>query len=162
MKDLILNFLTELTAAQEKAADVLQRKQKILVKPEKSEVDAIAAEEKIVLESLANILTQRETILAQGKEQGIAADSIKELCEKLLPAHLECQRLINLAGQQSRNLRYLALANYTVSQRSLIHLNQVLEIIETKGQGHTTYSNQNENALPSKPSAGGSFVDKVA
>ncbi|GHT33706.1 hypothetical protein FACS1894214_5360 [Planctomycetales bacterium] len=162
MKETVLDFLRELTRVQEKTAEVLQRKQKLLVSPNKKDIELIAAEEKTVLESLSDVLSKREVIIAQGKERGIAADSIKELCEKLLPVDFECMRLISIAKQQSRSLRYLALANYAMSQRSLIHLNQILEIIETKGLGHTTYSKHNGTAAQDKRSSGGSFVDRVA
>lgn len=162
MIDTILDFLKQLVNAQDATISVLQRKQKLLVKPNQGGLEAIAGEEKSVLQKLEEIQQRREEILTQGRKQGIEAESLQELCEKMLPNHFDCQRLIVSAGQRSRQIRYIALSNWSMTQRSMIHLAQMLEIIETKGQGKTTYGGP-QNTSRDKPSApGGGFVDRVA
>lgn len=164
MKKTILEFLRELAAAQDKAISVLKRKQQLLIKPNKAELDKMAVEENAVLADLHQVIQRREDILQQGLTQGVRADSIQLLCEKLLPNDFECQKQIIAASQRSRQLRYLATTNWTMSQRSMIHLAQMLELIETKGQGKVAYGSkslQNTGQTPSA-SSGGGFVDRTA
>lgn len=162
MIDTILDFLKQLISAQDTTISVLQRKQKLLVNPNQAALDAIGKEEQSVLQKLGDIQQQREKILVQGRQEGVEAASLQELCEKKFPNHFDCQRLLVSTGQRSRQIRYLALSNWSMTQRSMIHLAQMLEIIETKGQGKTTY-NGPKNTGKDKPSAsGGGFVDRVA
>ncbi|MDR3197725.1 MAG: flagellar protein FlgN [Planctomycetaceae bacterium] len=156
----VVAFLNQLAMVQEKILDVLKRKQILLVKPDKESLAAITAEEELTLLLLQQTLDYREKILESAKKQEHNADSIRILCEQIFPKpNNEWRLLVDAAQNRNRQIRYLALANWTVSQKSLIHLTQILEIIETRGQGKTTYEPQKGK----KPySSGGGFVDRVA
>ncbi|MDR2114864.1 MAG: flagellar export chaperone FlgN [Planctomycetaceae bacterium] len=155
----IITFLNQLAAVQEKILDVLKKKQLLLVKPDKESLASITAEEENTLISLQKSLDYREKILKSAEKQGYNVDSIQMLCEQIFPKPSEWRRLVNAAQNRNKQIRYLALANWTVSQKSLIHLTQILEIIETRGQGKTTYKPQKGK---DSHSSGGGFVDRVA
>ncbi|MDR2705649.1 MAG: flagellar protein FlgN [Planctomycetaceae bacterium] len=159
MEHEIIAFLNQLATVQEKILDVLKKKQTLLVKPDKESLAAITAEEERTLILLQQSLDHREKILEFAKKQGHNVDSIQMLCEQIFPKPSEWRMLVNAANNRNRQIRYLALANWTVSQKSLIHLTQILEIIETRGQGKTTYKPQKGKE---NHSSGGGFVDRVA
>jgi hypothetical protein len=159
MEHEITAFLSQLAITQEKILDVLKKKQTLLVKPDKDSLAAITAEEERTLILLQESLDHREKILESAKEQGHNVDSIQMLCEQIFPKPNEWRMLVNAANNRLRQIRYLALANWTVSQKSLIHLTQILELIETRGHGKTTYKPQNGKE---NHSSGGGFVDRVA
>lgn len=160
MKESILDFLRQLADAQDKALGVLQRKQTLLVRPNKVELDACATEEQNALELLRKAIRRREEILLDAQNRGYEADTIEILCEKIFSNSSEYRPSLDAVMEQTRQIRYLALANWTITQRSIIHLSQILEIIETRGQGKTTYSPQ--NGKESTQNSGGGFVDRVA
>lgn len=155
MKTRIIEFLKQLASAQEKTLKILQEKQTLLVKPEQKALTEIAVEEADALDQLRLAVEKREKILTEAREQGHDVETVQELCEKLFPNNFEAKKLLNIAQNRSRQLRFLALTNWTISQKSIIHLSQLLEMIETKGQGKTTYK-------PTKNSEGGGLVDRVA
>jgi hypothetical protein len=159
MEHEIIAFLNRLATVQEKILNVLKKKQTLLVKPDKESLAAITAEEERTLMLLQQSLDHREKILESAQKQGHHADSIQILCEQIFPKPNEWRMLIDAANNRLRQIRYLALANWTVSQKSLIHLTQILELIETQGQGKTTYQPQKGKE---HHSSGGGFVDRVA
>ncbi|MDR2756847.1 MAG: flagellar protein FlgN [Planctomycetaceae bacterium] len=160
MEHEIITFLNQLVTVQEKILDVLKKKQALLVKPDKESLAAITVEEERTLILLQQTLEHREKILESAQEQGYKVDSIRMVCEQIFPNPSEWRLLVNAAQNRNKQIRYLALANWTVSQKSLIHLTQILEIIETRGQGKTTYTPQKVKETHS--SSGGGFVDRVA
>ncbi len=158
MEQDILQFLNKLSAVQERTMSVLSRKQELLVKPNREELARIAVEENEVLGLLKQCLDRREEILAAAREQGHAVESIQSLCQKILPPRSECLRLAEESARRSRLIQFQSLTNWVMTQKSIIHLSQMLEIVATRGQGKTTYHRQNEK----ETSSSGGFVDRVA
>lgn len=161
MKNTILHFLQDLATTQAQVIVVLQEKQSLLVCPDKKKLEEITPKENEVLNLLHQIQLQREQILQEAANQGAPSVSIQEVCHALFPTDLQVQRLLETTTQGSQQIRYLALANLTMTQRSIIHLAQVLEIIETRGQGKVTY-HTGVHTQENKTSTGGGFVDRVA
>ncbi len=155
MKAKLIEFLKVLAMAQDATLDVLRKKQTLLVKLAANALADIEAEERDALAGLRSALEKREEILREAERAGIGADSIQSLCETLFPNNFEVRKLLDMAQNRSRQLRFLALTNWTMSQKSMIHLSQLLELIETRGQGKTTYK-------PTKGTEGGGLVDRVA
>lgn len=158
--DTLLAFFRELITAQDRTIDVLKRKQEMLVRPEKEKLESIGREEATVLAELERIQALRGAILNDAAGQGSKAETIQLLCEKLFPSQPEWRKLLESVEHRSRRLRFLATTNWTMTQRSMIHLAQMLEMIETKGQGKTTYKPQ--NGTDATQNSGGGFVDRVA
>ena len=158
MEHNILQFLHQLSAVQERTLSVLSRKQSLLVKPNQEGLLKIAAEEQEVLAQLKQCLARREEILATARHQGHAAESIQVLCRRILPPRSECQRLVEEAARRSRMIQSQCVTNWVMTQKSLIHLSQMLEIVETRGQGKPTYHRQGEKESGSP----GGFIDRAA
>ena len=155
MKTKLIEFLKQLASAQDATLGILKKKQKLLVQLDPPALEAIVVEERDALDQLRSALAQREAILQTAQNEGIEADSIQQLCETLFPHNVEVRRLLDIAQNRSKQLRFLALTNWTMSQKSMIHLSQLIELIETRGHGKTTYK-------PTKGTEGGGLVDRVA
>lgn len=159
MQTEILDFLRQFATVQERTVSVLRQKQTLLLRPDKATLDAIGIEENEVLEQLRQILRRRESILLRAEREGTAADTLQELCERLFPKNSACFQQLEETRQRSQRIRFLALTNWTMTQRSIVHLSHILELIETRGEGKTTYSPQNGKETTS---SSGGFVDRVA
>lgn len=140
MEQKILQYLDQLAEVQERTQAVLSRKQESLVQLDKDKIGETTAEEKEVLTLLQNALLQRDTILNEAKTLGITADSLVELCEKYMPQSPELVARLEEAQHRIRNIRFQSLANWTMNQKSLVHLSQILELIANRGEKKATYS----------------------
>ncbi|MDR2763146.1 MAG: flagellar protein FlgN [Planctomycetaceae bacterium] len=160
MQEAIFDFLDQLSTIQELTISVLREKQTVLVDVERSSLDAISAKENELLIQLKDIQEKRQAILRRADKSGVKADSISTLCSKLFPTNLNLRKRIDAAQNCSRQIHFIALSNWTMTQRSITHLNQIIELIETRGAGKTTYPNAN---IKSDNQNGGSgIVDRVA
>ena len=157
MEQDILRFLSQLSTVQERALSVLRRKQEFLVKPDRDGLMEIVAEEHKVLDLLQQCLARREEILADARQKGYAVESISSLCQRIFPRS-ECLRLAEEAARQSQLIQFQSRANWMMTQKSIVHLSQMLEIVKTRGQGKSTYHRQSEK----ESSLSGGFVDRVA
>ncbi|MDR0869529.1 MAG: flagellar protein FlgN [Planctomycetaceae bacterium] len=158
MKQQILNFFKYLTAVQEKTLAVLQQKQSALVKPDRNVLSTLAAEEQEVLELLQQTRNEREQILTAAQQRGLNAGSVQTVCEQVFEQQTEWKPLVDSLQERSRQIQFASLTNWTMSQKSLVHLTQILEFIETRGEGKTTYClSKNVPAV-----TGGGFIDKAA
>jgi hypothetical protein len=161
----IQNFLTQLLESQIQMLDVLKRQQAILAKPERDvkiakEMEAaISAEETEILAKLQAVLDRREELLTCARLQNIRGNSIEELCGHLFPHNVEIQKMLVESKYRSQQIQLLAYTNWTMNRKSSIHCSQILELLETRGQGKTTYQTQ-----PNKESSRekGGRVDRVA
>ena len=157
MKTDIQPFLTQLIAAQNQMLAVLHKKQSLLVRPEKEALKAIEAEEEAIIENMQKMLNRREEILTAARMQNIECNSIDQLCEHFFPRNVEVQKLLIEAKSRAQQIQLLAYTNWTMSRKSLIHVSQILELLETRGQGKTTYNQQSSTNI-----SGGLQVDRVA
>ena len=155
----ILQFLSELSAVQEQTLSVLNRKQKLLVKPNHDALAEIAVEEQEVLIRLRECLDRREEILDAARQQGHDVESLQSLCRRILSS--ECLRLVEEAARRSRLIQSQSMTNWMMTQKSIIHLSYLLEMIATNGRGKPTYHRPNEKES-SVFGGGGGFVDRVA
>jgi flagellar biosynthesis/type III secretory pathway chaperone len=156
MKTKIQDYLTQLTESQTQWLAVLHKKQAILVKPEKEAMALIAVDEEKAVESMQNVLKWREELLTSARLQNVRGDSIEQLCEHFFPRNAEVQRLLDEAKHRTQQIRFLNYTNWLISRKSLIHVSQILELLD-KGQGKTTYQPQTNNQTPRS-----NFVDRVA
>jgi len=157
MKTDILNFLNQLLEAQIQTLAVLHKQQKILVKPEKEAMALIVAEEEKALAAMQNVLKHREELLTSALLQNIRSDSIEQLCSHFCPHNIEVQKLLNETSHRTQQIRLLSYTNWMIGRKSSIHISQILELLETQGEGKTTYQPQTNNST-----ASGNRVDRVA
>ena len=156
MKTDLQDFLHQLIESQSQMLAALHKKQAVLVKPEKEAMALITAEEEKALAAMQNVLGRREELLTAARLQNIRGDSIEQLCRHFFPQNAEVQQLLDEARHRTQQIRLLAYTNWTISRKSLIHVSQILELLETQGQGKTTYQPQANSPLRSN------FVDRVA
>ena len=157
MKKQLLNFLNQLIETQVQMLAMLQKKQAILVQPKKQAIALIYAEEEGTVKTMQDMLQRREEILTAARLQNVRGDSIEQLCEHFFPRNIEVHKLLTETRQYTHQIRLLAYTNWTMSRKSLIHVSQILELLETRGQGKTTYQpSANTDA------SGGGFVDRAA
>jgi hypothetical protein len=157
MKNDILDFLKRLVETQNKMLAVLQKKQKVLVQPEKNLLSAVTAEEKEAAEEMQQILQRREELLTSARLQNIAGNSIERLCEHFFSRNFEVQRLLDETKHRTQQIRFLAYTNWTMTRKSMVHIAQILEMLETRGEGKATY-----NPQPNTGTSRSGFVDRVA
>jgi hypothetical protein len=157
MKTDIQNFLNQLIEAQAQMLAVLHKKQAILARPENDAMALISAEEEKSLVMMQNVLQRREELLTSARLQNFPCDSIEQLCNHFFSHNIEVQKMLSEAWHRTQQIRLVCYTNWTISRKSLIHISQILELLETQGQGKTTYQPQASN----RPSRGHS-VDRVA
>ena len=157
MKTNLLDFLHLLIRVQGQMIAVLRKKQALLVKPEKEAMALISVEEEDSLEKMQHVFKRREELLTAARLQNISGDSIEQLCEHFFPRNIETQKMLNEIKHRTHQIRLLAYTNWTMSRKSLIHVSQILELLETRGQGKTTYHPQ-----PGAETSRGNVVDRVA
>jgi len=156
MKTDLLDFLKQLAEAQNQMLDILKKKQAVLVRPEKETITLISAEEEKTLKKMQGVLEQREELLAAARLQNIPSSSIEQLCGHFFPCNLDVHKLLHEIRHRTQQIGLLAYTNWTMSRKSLIHISQILELLETRGQGKTTYHSRPPDT------SGGGFVDRVA
>ena len=156
MKTDLLDFLNQLIETQNQMLAVLHKQQALLVKPKKEVMASVYAEEETVREKMQQVLNRREELLTTARLQNISGDSIEQLCAHFFPHNIEVQKMLDEAKHRTHQIRLLAYTNWTMSRKSMIHVSQILELLETRGQGKTTY-----HPRPADVSGGG-FVDRVA
>ena len=157
MKTDLPNFLNQLIETQNQMLAVLHEKQKILVKPEKEALTRVAADEEHMVEKMQQMLNRREELLTAARLQNIGGDSIEQLCGHFFPHNVEVQKLLDEVKHRAHQIHLLAYTNWTMSRKSTIHVSQILELLETRGQGKTTY-----HPRPNTETTRGGLVDRVA
>jgi len=150
-------FLQRLSAVQARSLDVLARKRQMLVEADAPGLEAVALEERQLVEDLQQCLEQREELLSRAREEGLPSQDIHALTQSLpRDGRKELLDQVKQATLRSRLLQHHSLANWVLVQKTLIHLSQLLEIIATGGRLQPTYGG-GETA-----STRGALVDRAA
>jgi hypothetical protein len=136
----IWGLLNELTAVQADLLEVLGEKQRLLAVADLPALAGLQDRERLLAERLEACHIHRGELLSQAANEGLSAESIRELSETLprQPGRAVVAQF-RRADVQSRLLRHQSLANWVLAQRSLMHLSQLLEIIATGGRPCPTY-----------------------
>jgi hypothetical protein len=150
-------LLTELADVQGALLAVLAEKRAKLAASDQESLAAIAGREQQLLDRLQACHERRQQLLARAGDEGLPADSIRSLSERLPGEGRErMQAAIREAADRSRLLQHQSLTNWVLVQRSLVHLSQMIEIIATGGRLKPTYGKGSDRA----PS--GALVDRAA
>jgi len=157
MKTDLQHYLYQLLDVQTQMLAVLHKQQAILVRPTKETLASISVKEEEALAQMQGILNRREELLTSARLQNIHGDSIEQLCDYFFPHNIEIQKLLNEARSRAQQIQLLAYTNWTLDRKSLIHVSQILELLQTRGQGKTTYQPQ-----MTASASGGYSVDRVA
>jgi hypothetical protein len=150
-------LLTELSDVQSALLGVLGEKRKLLVAGDVEALTSIGSREQELAMRLQACHETRQQLLARADAEGLPADSIQSLSDKLPEnSRKNVQASIREAASRSQLLRHESLTNWVVVQRSLLHLSQMIEIIATGGRPKPTYDKG------SGSNSGGALVDRAA
>ncbi|HVT26650.1 MAG TPA: flagellar export chaperone FlgN [Lacipirellulaceae bacterium] len=150
-------LLAELADVQTALLNTLNEKRQLLMSGNVDGLAAMSAREDELAARLQACHEQRQQLLVRADAEGLPADSIQSLSDRLPAATRQSvQASIREAANRSQLLRHQCLTNWVVVQRSLLHLSQMIEIIATGGRPKPTYDKG-----PGYHS-GGALVDRAA
>jgi hypothetical protein len=150
-------LLAELSDVQSALLGVLGEKRQLLVAGDAEALTEISSREQELALRLQACHECRQQLLARADAEGLPADSIQSLSDKLPEnSRKNVQASIREAASRSQLLRHESLTNWVVVQRSLLHLSQMIEIIATGGRPKPTYDKGPGS------NSGGALVDRAA
>lgn len=152
----IADLLTELSAVQKELLEIFSAKRDMLRTANLSALDAMQPREQAMIDRLQACHDRRAALLENAKLEGSAATTLTELAGEQPNGNPLVSTAIKQVAGQARLLQHQSLANWVFTQRTLIHLSQLLEIIATGGRARPTYGVSERN----QPS--GALVDQAA
>jgi hypothetical protein len=167
----LAELLRDLTVTQGDLLELLAEKGRRLVAADPEQLAAVRLREEDLQARLEGIHRRRGDLLARARQQGMPSDSLQSLGASLGSHHAprdgrhhaerddyteSLEGPLRQAAARSRILQHQSLANWVVTQRALLHLAQLLEIIGTGGRERPIY----EKAEAAH--AGGALVDQRA
>ena len=141
----LATFMNDLLAVQSETLDMLARRRQLLAEADLDGLVGLGNHGQELVDRLQGCLARRQELLDQAKKEGLASQDIRSLTNSL-PRELrgDAKRQIVEANAKTRLLKKQTLVNWVVSQKALIHLSQMLEIIATRGRGKPTYEKGNQ------------------
>lgn len=152
----LATFLTELVAVQGRVLDFLRRKRTCLANADAEGLAALVPEGEMIQRELQSCLEKRSKLLEKAEKAGVPADSIRSLAA-ITGCSGKLSRRISEANHNMRLLQIHTITNWMLSQRALIHLSRLIEIIATGGQPAPTYQ---EKGGPTCEAPQGTLLDQ--
>jgi len=144
----LTGYLQELSAAQDELLGVLNKKLTMLGTADTDGLAALGPIEQALSERLNTCYRRRNEMLGRAGAQGLPADSLRSLTGSLQGK--QRKQLITEVSQaeaKSRLLQHQSITNWVVTQRALLHLSHLLEIIATGGRLRPTYGKEEPAAV---------------
>lgn len=139
----IADLLEQLSGTQQELLQLLDRKREALVGRDHQQLSRLAVEQQQLSENLHACLVRRQELLAQAEAAGLPADSIESLAGALPETETSAlEGTLEQTKERSRLLRHQSISQWVATQRTLLHLSQMLEIIATGGRGQSTYGRE--------------------
>lgn len=152
----LAEFLNELSAVQGELLDLLAAKRGRLAAADLDGLAALAEREQDLTARLQACQDRRGEMLRQAQTQGLPGDSLQSLHAALPSRQAAMEKNVRQAAARSRLLQQESLANWVLTQRTLLYLSQLLELIGTGGRTRPTYSKGEPAA------ARGALMDRAA
>ena len=153
-------FVRELDSMQKEVLDVLERNQKLLTKVDAKGIEKISQEELQITEKLQTCLVKREKLLQYAKAEQLPSENLESLAKHVIPDRKsEFYKLFEQVKHQTRHIHLYGMTNWIITQKSINHTSQMLEIIATGGRGKPTYTRKHNRHVGV---TGGAIVDKKA
>ena len=144
----LASFMKDLLAVQSETLDMLTRRRQLLADADSDGLLGLVNNEQELVDRLQGCLARRQELLDQAGREGLASKDIRSLANSLPREQRgDAKRQIIEANAKTRLLKKQTLVNWIVSQKALIHLSQMLEIIATRGRGKPTYEKGNQAAV---------------
>ena len=143
----LATFMNDLLAVQSETLDMLARRRQMLAKADLDGLVGLGNHEQELVDRLHGCLARRQELLDRAKQEGLASKNIQSLTNSLPPDQRgNTRRQVVEANARTRLLKKQTLVNWVITQKALIHLSQMLEIIATRGRGKPTYEKGNQAA----------------
>ncbi len=156
-EDRVAELLGELSQVQSYLLAVLGTKSGAIAKGDLESLAACTGHEEQLLLRLEQCHVHREQLLAAAREEGRPATTVEDLALSLDgPRRHELRQGVTDARRRMRLLQHHSLTNWVVTQRTLIHLSQMIEIVATGGKLNSIYGR------PEAVASSGGFVDHQA
>ncbi len=135
------DLLNDLVGVQDELLALVDDKQQALVAGDFQRLDAVQADEQILLTRLETCRDRRADILQRAEGSGLPADDLRSLATAVVDDHSQSSLPVQFhqAASRIQVLRSKSLTNWVLAQRSLIHLSQLLETLATGGRQRPTY-----------------------
>jgi len=152
----LAEFLSELSATQDDLLALLQKKRECLLRADVAGMTALQPQEESLVARLETCHARRQQLLERAGADGAPSKNLRAAAKSLVKSgKRDTQHALDAAASRAKILQHHSLTNWVVTQRSLLHLAQMLEIIATGGRAQPTYGN---GIAPS----GGCLVDQAA
>ncbi len=150
-------LLQELSLVQEEMLEVLAAKCERIADSNLDGITELQQREESLCHRLKACHDQRGALLAMAAEEGLPGDTLGSLASSLTSAHGgELTVQVKEVSARMRLLQHRSLTNWVLTQRSMLHLSQLLEIVATGGRLQPTYG-RDESSISS-----GALVDRDA
>lgn len=136
----LASLLTELSSVQSELLSMLVEKGRLLGAADTEGLAGMQRRETDLGARLERCHERRAELLEQAAEQGMPADSLRSIGSTLPRAdRKQLDASMRQAASRARLLQHHSLTNWVLTQRTLLHLSQLLEIIGTGGRTSPTY-----------------------
>lgn len=143
----LATFMNDLLAVQSETLDMLVQRREMLAKADLDGLVGLGHHEQELVDRLQGCLARREELLDRAKQEGLDSKNIQSLTQSLPPEQRgDAKRQVTEVNAKTRLLKKQTLVNWVITQKALIHLSQMLEIIATRGRGKPTYEKGNQAA----------------
>jgi hypothetical protein len=149
-------FLTDLTAVQQELLELLASKRERLARADLEGLARLAEREHGLAARLETCHQRRAELLRKAKAQGLPGDSLQAAQASLPEPRAELGASMRQAASRARLLEHQSLTNWVLTQRTLLYLSQLLELIGTGGRSRPTYSKSEPR------DATGALMDRAA
>lgn len=155
----IATFLQRLETVQNDLLALLQRKQKLIADADAEAIKVILPEEEKFLRVLEELMRARASILSRAAESDLPSDSLESLA-RALPKRSPVRHEIQKSIYRTRLIQFQTLTNWVLTQKSLLCVNQMLDLIAGQGKMPPVYNNGKTNEM--RGGNGSLMLDRVA
>lgn len=152
----LARLLKELSLVQEEMLEVLTAKCDHIADGDLDGINALKQREEALGHRLQACHDQRGALLAMAADEGLPGDTLGSLASSLTADHAsDLPVQVKEASARMRLLRHHSLANWVLTQRSMLHLSQLLDIVTTGGRLKPTYGKEDDSI------SSGTLVDRA-
>lgn len=152
----LAGFLNELSSVQAELLDLLTTKRKRLAAADLQGLADLEPREQELTLRLQACQDARVELLRQAQSQGLPGDSLQSAHASLSRRDAALENNLRQASARTRLLQQESISNWVLTQRTLLYLSQLLELIGTGGRRRPTYG----KGEPAR--AAGALMDRAA
>ncbi len=153
----LARLLKELSLVQEEMLEVLTAKCEQIADGDLDGINVLKQREESLGQRLQACHDQRAALLAMAADEGVPGDTLGSLASSLTADHAsDLPVQVKEASARMRLLRHHSLANWVLTQRTMLHLSQLLDIVTAGGRLKPTYGREDSSI------SSGTLVDKDA